>query len=131
MKIALTITALLAITVFGSAYALESGNTYFLDDSEFISILIDVDSNGNASFEEVFITPEGDLGAFVMDASTVKISRISSDHSTGKIIGQTTEGDWVLLRYQIDGDNVELKARVWTDSGKISVISNGEIISLF
>jgi len=131
MKITLTITALLAISVFGSAYALESDNSYFLDDSEFISILIDVDSNGNVSFDEVFITPEGDVGAFIMDSSTVKSVRISSDDSYGRIFGQTTDGDYVLVIFEINGEDVKLKAKIWTENGPTRVISNGEVISLF
>ena len=131
MKITLTITALLTISIFGSAYALESDNSYFLDDSEFISILIDVDSNGNVSFDEVFVTPEGDVGVFVMDSSTVKSVRISSDHSYGQIFGQTTDGDYALVIFEINEEDVTLKAKIWTENGPTRVISNGEILSLF
>lgn len=127
----LTITALLAVSIFGSVYALESGNTYLLDDSEFISILIDVDSNGNASLEEVFITPESDQGVFVMDAGTTNSIRISNDHSYGRIFGQTIDGDYALVIFEIDGEDVKLKAKIWTDNGKERIISNGEVIPIF
>ena len=131
MKLMLTITALLAVSIFGSVYALESGNTYLLDDSEFISILIDVDSNGNASLEEVFITPESDQGVFVMDAGTTNSIRISNDHSYGRIFGQTIDGDYALVIFEIDGEDVKLKAKIWTDNGKERIISNGEVIPIF
>ena len=49
-KLTLMMLPLVALFVVPQAFALESGNTYFLDDSEFISILIDVDSSGVATF---------------------------------------------------------------------------------
>ena len=51
-KLALLILPLVAFIGLPQAFALESDNSYFLDDSEFISILIDVDSNGNLLVDE-------------------------------------------------------------------------------
>ena len=102
-----------------------------MDDSEFISILIDVDSSGVTTFEEVFITPEGDTGDFVMDADSAKIVRVSSDQSHGLIFGKTFSGNTALVIFDIDGDEVKLMAKVWTDNGVERIVSNGEVISLF
>ena len=130
-KLTLMMLPLVAVFMIPSAFALESGNTYFLDDSEFVSILIDVDSSGVATFEEVFITPEGDVGEFVMDTDSAKIVRISDDNSHGLIFGKTFSGNTALVIFDIEGDEVKLMAKVWTDNGKERIVSNGEVISLF
>lgn len=129
MNVLFSIMIFAGLSTIGSAYALESG-TYFLDDSEYVSILLEVDSQGNAIFEEVFITTD-DASEFIMDANTANSVRISDDHSHGKIFGKTLDGDYALIIFEIDGDDVELKAKVWADSGKERIISNGEVISLF
>ena len=129
MKVLFGLTALIAVSLFGSAYALESG-TYFLDDSEFVSILLEIDNSGNPVFEEVFITTES-TNEYIMNSNTAQVVRISEDHSYGKIFGKTLDGHYALVLYQIEGDEVILKAKVWTSPGSEKVVSNGEIFSLF
>lgn len=120
----------LVLAFIPSSFALETDNSYLLDDNEFVSILLDIDSSGNASFTDVFITSEsGDQ--FVLNVDSARIVRISDDFSFGKIFGQTESGEFAYITYQINGDNVELKAKVWTDTGKERIVSNGEIIPLF
>ena len=132
MKTILAITALIAVTFTGAAFALESESAYLLDDSESISILIDVDANGVATFGDAFITPEGGIEEFVLATDSVTISRISDDHNTGLFYGKTVDGESVVVRYWITGeDTVQLAAKVWTDTGKEKIVSDGEIIPLF
>lgn len=130
-KLTLLVLPLVALVGIPQVFALDSNNTYFLDDSEFISILIEVDSNGQALFEEVFITPEGGDKEFIMDSNSAMVVRITNDHSNGMIFGQTLDGDYTLVRFQTDGNDVHLVAKVWTDNGVERIITDGEVISLF
>jgi hypothetical protein len=129
MKWAL-IPALLAISLVPAAMAFEANDTVFLDDSEYVSILIETDSNGNASFVELFITPDsGDQ--YFMDETSADRVRIADDHSHGTIYGTTDTGDRAYVIFEVDGEDVKLKAKIWTSNGVERMVSNGEIFSLF
>jgi hypothetical protein len=137
MKLELTIITAVTVTLLatlgtGNVQALESDNSYLLDDSEFVSIIVSTDTDGSITFDEVFITPEGGDTEFFMDAGTVIHERLSSDHSTGLVFGKTTTDESLLLKWTIDeNENVKIAAKVWTEPENIRIVTNGEVLSLF
>jgi len=130
-KILGIVALVMAIAFVPLSYALESDGVYLLDDSERISIVIDVNSQGIASFEEVFVTVEPGIEEYVMDWNTVKIQRISDDEIHGKFFGKTLDGHSIIVIYHIDEDRVKLMAKIWTDTGVKRIVTSGEVISMF
>jgi len=124
-----TLFALMALIPM--AHALESDNVYLLDDSESVSIVISVDTEGNALFEEVFVTVDPGVEEYVMDVNTVQIQRISDDETYGKFFGKTLNGHSIIVIYSIDGERVKLMSKIWTDNGVQRIVSSGEIIKFF
>lgn len=128
----LMVLGVMAITVMlapSTVLGFEKDTTYFLDDSESISITIDVNSKGVASFEEVFVnSPDGEL--YIMNKDTITHERISQDHSYGKFFGKTSNNESVFVIYKIVGNDVELLAKVWAIDEKIRISTLGEITVL-
>lgn len=131
MKSIFTVIALLSVSLLGSAHALESGEDYFLDDNEQISLLISVDDSGKAMIEEAFLNNQLGDKEYILSIQNAKVNQVTDDHSYGKMFGLTTDGDYALVIFHINGDDVELKAKIWTDGGVERIISNGEVTPLF
>lgn len=130
-QLTLALLPLVAIIILPQVFALEPNESYFLDDNESISILVEVDSNGMASITEIFVNDENG-STHVIDMDNAKFAKVTSDHSFGKVFGKTFDGDYALVIFKIDdNDQVSLKAKIWADDGAFKIITNGEIISLF
>ena len=116
MKILL---AVFAIIFIGStaAYALESDQDYFVE-SENITLLLNVDQDGNTQIIDVFINIENN--EYLFDSQQKSIERIESNGDKGRIYGNLESDGKFYLIYDIPEEKIFVK--IWVDDQKIRLV---------
>ncbi len=116
MKILL---AVFAIIFIGSttAYALESDQDYFVE-SENITLLLNVDQDGNTQIIDIFINVENN--EYIFDPQQKSIERIESNGDKGRIYGNLESDGKFYLIYDIPNEKIFVK--IWIDGQKIRLV---------